>query len=60
MNPNGTPLPPLILQPGPPVNLQSLTQNAQNVQQVMSPNPNQGPGTPAVQQMLMPPPGTPV
>eukprot|EP00971_Amphidinium_carterae_P086715 1716002-Amphidinium_carterae.1 len=59
MNPNGTPLPPLILQPGSPVNSQLIAQNAQNRSTGYEPNITQGPGTPAVQQMLMPPPGTP-
>eukprot|EP00971_Amphidinium_carterae_P042189 828988-Amphidinium_carterae.1 len=59
MNPNGTPLPNLILTPGPPVPSQFVNQIANIDPQVMSPNRAPVPGTPAVQQILPPPPPAP-
>eukprot|EP00971_Amphidinium_carterae_P057994 1146991-Amphidinium_carterae.2 len=62
MNPNDTPLPQLILQPGPPVPPQFVNQIANADQQVMSPNGTPVAGTPAVPQMmppLAPPPPPP-
>eukprot|EP00971_Amphidinium_carterae_P125810 2492334-Amphidinium_carterae.1 len=59
MNANGTPLPNLSLNPGPPVTSQFQPQITNSDSTGYAPNVTPVPGTPAVQQMLPPPPPPP-